>query len=240
MKVLSFTKILEDVSSEPGDRHFEGEIKHLDVLLNDANAKKLEQRHAGLFCFLAFHPGIDKAILEYVLSGALGSDSGKKILVLFISTNEVRTPRTISSNDLVSGVELEESIHPAYEIVNDIFGGNNRQSLPGLLVFTKLVNLPQAVFVSLGSFKSAVSVRQACQKIFALAEAAMLESPELADKFFDLLAVKLALTNLQYARTTSTSFREWLVRLYKFLKKHAKDLVAVIPKIIPGTAPVGE
>lgn len=234
MQVLSFTKILEDVSASLDAKHFEGEIKQLDALLSAENAARLQERHRGLFCFLAFFPNIDRAVVDYVLSGALASDSGPKILVLFLSLASAPTPKEVS-RDLVAGVDVKDAIHPAYEIVNNIFEGADKQSLPGLLIFSRLVNLPEAIYVSLGPYRSGNSVREMCQKIFVAAEKTMLDSPDLDGAFFDRLAAKLALANLTYARTARTSFREWLVRSYTFLQKHGKDLVAVIPKLTTGS-----
>jgi hypothetical protein len=73
---LSLSKILQEAGITEADikkRYLSGGIQSLEELLRPENLTKLESLHVGIFCFLAFHPRIDKFVTEYVEKGSIAS-----------------------------------------------------------------------------------------------------------------------------------------------------------------------
>ncbi len=105
-RAIALTRLLEEaIYAESCSKNFTGAVANLAELI--ANVDALERFHKGLFCFLAFHPAVDGAVRDYVATGALGSDSGKQILVLFLSGTDYRTPQTVELTHLVQGITLD-------------------------------------------------------------------------------------------------------------------------------------
>src|SRR6185503_12922262 len=102
-RAISLSKLLDEAGylEDSKTKGLAGSITDAENF--DRNRKALQSMHKGLFSFLAFHPGTDKAVSEYVEEGSIASDAGTAILVLFFATTEIRSPRSVSSRDLNLG-----------------------------------------------------------------------------------------------------------------------------------------
>lgn len=70
-RALAFTKLVEDSNYfvHPETRNLTGSIGDLAEFQSQLDA--FADAFDGLYCFLAFHPAVDKAIAEYVTAGSL-------------------------------------------------------------------------------------------------------------------------------------------------------------------------
>jgi hypothetical protein len=227
---LSFSRILQESATPDGTKYYSGGIKNLEELLRPENLTKLESLHVGIFCFLAFHPSIDNFVAEYIEKGSVASDSGRQILVLFIANTEFRSPKKIEKSDLNFGLELETSIHPAYEAVEVLFP-TKKVDLPGLIFFDRFVDATNSIYVPLAGTQSVDNVATLCRTIFSLAQNSYNDANKKGKDFSNNFSVQLEMKRIRYERTQKISFREWLIKIGSKVYDHRGDIISVLSSL---------
>jgi hypothetical protein len=228
-KAISLSKIIEEAAylQDDSTKLLSGSISKRDF--HDSRGA-LQSLHRGLFSFVAFHPGIDSSVAEYIEKGSIASDSGPNILVLFYSAKDIRFPRAIANKDLVVGVELDLNVHPAYEFAQWLLPGQSLPSFPGLMFMDRVVDSIDAVYIPLAKHSTAQEVADFCRSVFVLANQ-VLKERELNESL-DALSVALKRNGFEYTKTSDTTVREWLITLYQFSKKHGATIASVISKVV--------
>lgn len=219
---LSFSKLLQEIMRD-NVRYASGGIRKLDDLLNPGNLSKLQDRHNGIFCFLAFHPKTDAIVGEYIENGSLASDAGKEILVLFVVNSLMSSPSPIIKEKL-DFIEIDEEIHPAYDAIKYLFPSSN-VSLPGIVFFDSFSEPKDTIYVPLTEAVTVEDVSTSCRKIFSIARNSF--NFNSMENFGDNFAYNLKIKNCTYERSQRISSREWLLGLYKSIYKHRADIVSV-------------
>jgi hypothetical protein len=228
---LSLSKILQEAGITEGRnkiRHLSGGIKNIEQLLQPEVIGKLESLHVGVFSFLAFHPNVDTDILAYVEKGSLASDSGRQIMVLFIGSSEIRSPRRIEKSDLELNLDLDTTVHPAYIAVEALFSGK-KVDVPGLVFFNHLLQPTNSIYVPLSEPRSLKEVTVLCRKIFSIATNAFNASNKTRQDYIERFAVQLEKKRVRYYRSQKTSFREWLIKICNTIYDHRGDIISVVP-----------
>ncbi len=232
LAISLMTQIEEAVAG--GTKQLSGNIASLDRLLSPESLRILEERHDGLFAFLAFHPGVDKSIAKYVREGTLSSDSGPKIMTLFVLDKKARRATTVNEQSLAEvGVELDTTVHPAYEVVRFLFESKVPPPLPGIAFFERFTTESDVVYVSLQGLKEVGEIHGRLGSLFNLAERAFQSSQETDHAFADELAYRVEMAKLTVYRTGRTSVRQWLVRSVQFIGRYGKDIVSLLTPFIP-------
>lgn len=231
-KGIAVTKLVEEAKYLENEtiKNFSGSITDPDKF--EQNLPALENLHSGLFAFLAFHPGIDRAVGEYIEKGSLASDSGANILVFFLSTVEMRLPRNIKPEHLDIGVTLELNIHPAYEFARWLFSNGVMPKLPGLVFFDHVCRVVQAVYVPIPKSDTVDDVARFCRSVFTVGDNVVKERLGGEGISIDLFCRKLKSNGVEYSRNGSTSIGEWVVTLFNFAKKNGGTIASVILKVI--------
>jgi hypothetical protein len=201
-------------------KHGSGNLRRLDDLLDPDNLAALGL--AQVFCFLAFHGRADQPIADYVRAGTLPDDSGPDVLVLFTLDCPAPTPVSVGSG---GWLDLETGAHPAYQLVRGLFDGRKVPPLPGLVFFGDLLTEQKAVYVPLDGLADEAAVRARLRMLFLLAGAASQGDEK---KTLDRLCVALSRQRLPFHKTMRTSMREWLVRGFYLVQRHAGDLVRAV------------
>jgi hypothetical protein len=224
MQTISFTTLLEESVANHSFSRASGNVMGFDRLLKAESFAALEQAHPGIFAFLAFHPGVDTAVANYVREGTLGSDSGPRILVLFTLDAEIR----IADLQLtVDDVEIDAGVHPAYQMVRILFAPKAPPALPGIIFINQFTEGGGAVYSQLDNLPDASAVRERLRTLFAMAEKSMGTDGN-RRKFISVFASSLQAGQLPYSTSSKTSLREWLIRSLQFVVKYRSDLVAVL------------
>lgn len=231
-KGLALSKLIEDARYRQNEKR-----KDLIGAITDPesfgqNLAALDTLHSGLFSFVAFHPKLDAPVAEYIEKGSIGSDSGPNILVLFLSTKEMRRAQDITLDYLNLGVTLDPNIHPAYRFASWLFPGGAMPKLPGLVFFDHASNVVKAVYVPIVSCDTAREVADYCKSVFVLADGVVRERRAGEEISIDSLCRKLNSNGIQYSRNGRTSIGEWLVILYGFAKEHAGEIASVVMKMM--------
>ncbi len=221
MHVISFRTILETVAAEPGKKHLEGNVTDFESFTSRSTLQKLEQQHAGLFAFLAFHPSFDPAVAAYARSGSLSHDSGSNILVLMVLDENAHSVPEAHEID-VPGVEVSASEHPAYSMIRMLFEGGQVPALPGLLLFESFVRDTPSVFVSLDGFQEE-GIRSRLRGVFEITSEVYQKSQT---KIADRLGVALAKAEIPYEKSQRLSLAEWLIKAWKLARDNKEEIVA--------------
>jgi hypothetical protein len=226
-KGIDLKKLVEEAKylQTQGIKKLSGSICDPDTFAENLSA--LETLHAGLFSFLAFHPGVDRSIGEYIEKGSIASDSGPNILVFFLSAVEMRFARNISTKETNMGVTLEMNVHPAYQFARWLFPDGAMPQLPGLIFFDHVSSRAQSVYVPIVGCENADEVASVCRSVFAVADTAVTE-----DISIDCLCRKLKAAGIKYLRNGRTSIGEWLIALMDFAKENRATITSVILKAV--------
>jgi hypothetical protein len=235
MKIMSLARLAEEVAYASQDkRNLSGSIQNVGKF--QENAAALDLKHHGIYAFLAFHPGSDRAVLKYLGEGTLGDDAGPNILALFLSPDWVAMPRRTRPSDAEFGIKLSAQQHPAYELARGFYPANAQPAFPGLIFFNSLSQPRDAVYVVIEG-ADAASVRKHCRAAFEAANAALIAPPADGKKDFwsldsDRLAAKLSGIPMKYQRSEGTTLRGVRLIAGVWMQKNAKALVMAIPKIV--------
>ena len=228
--VTSLSTVLEEAAAEPRTKRLQGNIKSFEQLLDTDTAHRLELLHDGTFAFVAFHPGSDVAVREYLTGGSVASDSGPRVLCLFTLNVDARAPTVIDASVWGSVVEISEEVHPAQQLVQDAFAPERAPVLPGILVLPTLTQPTGAAYVPLSGLANAQQVAERARLLFTLVAEATRRSREQgqgAMRVLEHLGVALTKANLPYETTARRSMHEWLLRGYQKVRDLRADLVAV-------------
>jgi hypothetical protein len=229
--LVPLRNMLEQASASAGIKHLAGEVQSFEELLRPENLDRLADASPGVLAFMAFHPGVDTTITEYVRAGSLASDSGRKVLVLFSSETRVFSPTdsddasVFSGAGAIPGVKIDAGIHPAYEMIRMLFEPDPAPPLPGIALFKDFSD-SEVIYAKLTGLATPGDVAGRLREIFALAAEA--GAPASDRTFADAVSVALEKRRIPHLRTGRTSVREWFVRGYQFLWDNRSDIIAAI------------
>ena len=148
MLVASVSNLFESIINDDRD-NYTGFVQDPAEFLKPHNLAKLDESLEGVFCFLAFHPRHDPAMLDYVCSPKFAADTGSRVLALFTLEEAVLTPQVMSKQLEGNWLEIGESNYPAYEIVGKLFPSVKPPALPGVLCARRLAEPSEPVYVPL-------------------------------------------------------------------------------------------
>jgi len=234
MKCLSLIKIAEEAAYlAEGKRYALGPITTPRTFKEALRA--LDDRHRGVYAFVAFHPVADRLVSEYIDLGTLGDDAGPAIVALFLVTPEApRVPREVHASDLQFGVTLTFEEHPAYDLVRFFFPSESTPRLPGIVFFDRLGAARSAIYVLLDA-KSKDQVMKLARKAFEAADRCVGRTPGLDDGRlhldFDRFAAQLLKASLPYYRQGKKGLRAAAYLTGAWLNKNKSAIAAAIPKV---------
>lgn len=232
--LVPLRNLLEQAGASPDVKYLAGEVQSFDELLRPENLDKLAEASPGVLAFLAFHPGVDTPVTDYVKAGSLASDSGRRVLVLFSSSARVFSPTDSDDASIFSGavaipgVKVDAAIQPAYEMIRVLFEPDPSPPLPGIALFKDFTD-SEVVYAGLSGLASAGDVAGRLRDIFALAAEAGADASD--RRFADVVSVALEKRRIPHQRTGRRSAREWFVRGYLFLWDNRSDIIAVISAV---------
>jgi hypothetical protein len=230
-KAISLSKLIDEAAylEDPNSKRLAGSITNsVDF---ERNRRVLQSFHRGLFSFVAFHPGVDASVAEYIEKGSIASDSGPNIMVLFYSAKDIRFPRPVGPKDLNIGVDFDLNIHPAYEFVQWLLPGKSVPAFPGLIFMDGVVDSIEAVYVPIAKHSTSAEVADFCRSVFALANRLVKDTAAGQPLSLDSFSVALKKSEIEYTRSGDASMGEWLVVAYQFSKKHGATIVSLIAKL---------
>jgi hypothetical protein len=227
MLVISLSSLIDEAIADENKKNLSGNVSSFDKLLRKESLELLESKHKGLFAFLAFHPGADNHITEYIRQGSLSSDSGPNILVLFTLDSEAKWATPISSQSFGSWLDLDASIHPSYKMIQIMFNETNPPPLPGIVFFERFSAERDPVYVSLHVAPASGQVRDLLRTTFSLADRAFKSTREHGD-FADSFSVELQKQKIVHQRAGKRSMSEWLVKAYQVAWDNKGDIVSVV------------
>jgi hypothetical protein len=227
MKIVSLDKIVAEAAYLQDDkRRLEGPIR--DVSQFRSRLQLVEAQHHGIFSFLAFHYASDRAVADYIIAGSIADDAGPHILALFLTKSGRHGPRSLKSTELDLGVNIASGSHPAYELVRWWFPADPRPTLPGVLFLDGLVEVGNAVYVSLDDL-TVEGVTSRCRKLFRFVEESLRAETPLGKIELDFDAFCRLLNNaaITYLRTGG-GLRRRLDASVKWIEDHREQIACVI------------
>ncbi|WP_007518963.1 MULTISPECIES: hypothetical protein [Pseudofrankia] len=232
MLALSLLTVLEELTADPGLKNFAGDVRDAAKLLDRPTLAALS-RVAPVTAFLAFHPGADQAVADYVRGGALAADSGPNLLVLFALDAPASAPVPLGADAFTSWIDFDARGHPSYDLVRLLFADAAVPPLPGIVFFQTLDpdgREPDAVYVGLAGLASPADVAARLREVLALADEVGRDGPD--DDFGTRLGARLAARKIRYERTGRLSLREWLIRGYQVVGSRFADLVSIAGLVV--------
>jgi hypothetical protein len=229
MLAISFLTILEELAAEGGPKNLSGDIKDAGKLLNPQTLAGLA-KIAPVTAFLAFHPGTDRPVADYVRNGALSADSGPNVLVLFALDVPASAPVPLGADAFASWVDFDARSHPSYDLVRLLFDGSSVPTLPGIVFFQTAGPNADAVYVELEGLAGSVDVQSRLREVLSLADEAGRDPQD--DGFGTRLGAKLQSHKIPYRRTRRTSLLEWLIRGYQAAGDRLGDIVSIAGLVI--------
>jgi len=223
MRDIPLHTLIETAASQPDEKHLTGNVTDFNTLTKVATLKSLDDQHAGVFAFLAFHPVVDRTVSEYVDEGTLPDDSGPKVLVLFTMDQHARW-QTKKHLIEIPGIQIADDEHPAYRMIRLVFSATHSPPLPGLLLFNRFVGNKSAVYVDLAAL-SKDQVRQRLRAVFELATQA--NKPGTSD-FAARLGTLLGSRGIAYVKNEAISLPEWLAKAWRELRDKKYELLALV------------
>lgn len=171
MLAISLMTILEELAAESGQKNFTGDIKDTAQLLDPQSLDRLAQI-ALVTAFLAFHPGTDRPVVDYVRNGALSADSGPNVLVLFALDVPASAPVPIGADAFAGWINFDAGSHPSYDLVRLLFDGGAVPTLPGIVFFRTAGPDADAVYVELNGLAAVADVQARLREVLSLADEA--------------------------------------------------------------------
>jgi hypothetical protein len=227
MLVLSFSSFIEEAIAKEDVDKLSGNVSSFDKLVRKESLELLEKKHEGLFAYLAFHPKADQPVADYVKNGTLASDSGPNILVLFTLDAEAKWAAPMSSDAFDSWLDLDNSVHPSYELIRIMFAQTVVPPLPGIVFFDCFTKEREPVYVSLQGLSDPAQVKEVMRTVFSLADYAYRSSRE-RGSFAEGFGVELQKKRIGYQKAGRKSMMEWLVKAYQVVWDHKGDIVSVV------------
>jgi hypothetical protein len=229
MLAISFLTMLEELAAEAGRKNFSGDIKDAGKLLDPQMLAGLA-KIAPVTAFLAFHPGTDRPVADYVRSGALSADSGPNVLVLFALDVSASAPVPLGAEAFASWIDFDTCSHPSYDLVRVLFDDGPVPPLPGVVFFQTAGPDADAVYVELEGLASPVDVQSRLREVLSLADEVGRDPQN--DGFGTRLGARLQSRRIRYRRTRRTSLREWLIRGYQTAGDRIGDIVSIAGLVI--------
>lgn len=226
MIILPLSTLIEESNAILGIKNFTGNVMSYESLFNEDNIKKLEEYHQGVFAFLAFHPTRDEAVVDYIKQETLTSDSGPTILVMFICHDNRKFARKISKTDLEGWIEIDQELHPSYEVIRKIFLPNQVPPIPGIVFFERLSAISKPVYVTLGDCKEGSEVGLRLGKVFSFADAVYRNDNR--DDFPITFSEALLKEKIEYFRPGPLSVAEWLIQTYRNVMHYKSEIMTAI------------
>ncbi|MBM9621820.1 hypothetical protein ACFQ60_17700 [Streptomyces zhihengii] len=224
METVSLAALIEQATAEPGTGFASGNVRSFEVLFREESLAALERAHPGIFAFLAFHPGVDEPVADYVREGTLGSDSGMHILVLYTDDATLKTPGPTIS---VGGVEIDSRTHPAYETARLLFHPQAPPPLPGIIFVDRFTGEGRAQYSSLEGLVDASEVRGRLRSLFTMAENA-LGPDQNRDTFSRSFDTMLREARMPYETSGRAPLRTWLSMSHQNAAQCGSDMVTAI------------
>jgi hypothetical protein len=218
MLVLSLKSQIEQaVNAAPNEWRLSGNA-NVDDLFDPEHARQLDAAFADVaFAFLAFHPGADRAVREYVEGGSLASDAGPNVLALLTLPQEAALPVDVADDAFLGWLQLDAEEQPSYRMIRSLFEPDQAPPLPGIAVFERTAEPCEAVYFSLAGL-DVDGVRDRVRRILGAAGHARIEHAEQGGRSLaDRLAVWGQKERLPVERSKRVSMRQWLVRGYQFV-----------------------
>lgn len=223
--VISLKTLLEyALDVESGEKRVSGNVRSFETLFEAGTIVHLDRQHSGVYSLLLFHPTADSPISEYLSTGALGSDSGPRILTLFTVATEARVPLAIPSSAASDWPQLDRASHPAYTILRTLFEPKPPPALPGIIFMGGLDIHEECVYASLAGIRDSVDARTRIAHLLALADRAIGHKVR-RERFANDFAVLLRREGAPYSRSGRTSVREFLISAFRMVSKHKGDIV---------------
>ncbi|MDO0938866.1 hypothetical protein QQY66_46800 [Streptomyces sp. DG2A-72] len=225
--VISIRTLLE-YSLDPTAKNAAGHVQSFNRLFQPDALARLDFEHRGVYALLLFHPTADPAIAEYVNgSGALASDSGPRIMVLFTLGVPARAPVALPAGSRDPWMELDRDVHPSYAILRSLFTPKAPPAIPGILFLSSLDVDEESVYVPLAGLQDSSEARHRIATAFSVADQAIGE--ELRPKrFADDLSVALLRAQVPYVRSDRASTREFLIRAFRVVSRHRGDIATAV------------
>lgn len=235
MKMISLAQLAAEAAyTADGNRNLSGKLVYTEDL--EAAFHKFDSLTQCMYVFLAFHPKSDAAMSQYILEDSVSDDAGPNLMALFLSPDQVSLPRAIRRSDLLFGVEVKREEHPAYKLARSFYPTDALPKFPGLIFFDSLSAPTHSVYVAVGG-DSAASFRTACRRVFEAANKCFVfPDPTVEDRKpdfdFDRFAAELYDLDITYHRTDTVGARAATLLVGVWIKKHAKAIISVIPKLV--------
>ena len=229
MNDISFEKFLRESNyAKSGKRNLAGAIGDVKEFIDEIQEIKNDNREA--FAFLAYYYSSDKYVREYVKEGALGSDAGDKIIVLYIDEPPISDIiPTKEHKDKASSVTLE-NIEPSYQLASRFFLDEAHPSLPGIIFLNELVSPNSSIYVSISN-ESLDNARSSLRKVLSLAQ----ENLQKNGNFhidFDKFSSQLIENGIKYKRAGEKDLRSAYFTMFAWLKLNAKAILVAAPKYV--------
>lgn len=225
MDVVSLQTVVETAMSEDEGKNLSGPIKSFEEAFSDKGLASLERSFNGMFGYLAFFPGVDSAVTDYVKAGSLGSDSGRHCLVMFTLDAATRRPAPLSEEAFASWLDVDATEHPSSTFVRALVEPSDRTPMPALVLFAKWTQPTGALMISLEGLDED-GVRARLRGVFTLVEATRDEQHP--DRWMNESAAEIARQRIPYSRSGPGSVRERLWRAGYFATDHLNSIVAVV------------
>ena len=228
MLVISLQAQIEAALADPNIKHASGNVQSFKELFKKENIMLLEEKHDGLFAYLAFHPDVDRPIVDYIQAGSLSDDSGEQMLVFFTLKTKAHTPKQLTSSSMTNWLQVDNAVHPAYQVIRMLFP-DEAVALPGIAIFDQFSKPDRAaVYVSLQGLEDADKVRASLRTIFALANKSLKDTKANGKSFEDEFAVLLKKNKIAYNKSGKKTLLEWFIGAYQYIDANKGDLVSFI------------
>jgi hypothetical protein len=227
--VVSLSSLVEEaVLGSDSWKRSSGNVLDPEALLNEESLHALEQSFPGVFAFLAFHPGGDRVVREYLETGTLSTDSGPNVLVLFTLSVDAGAPMSVTEDAFADWLHLDRQELPSQRLVRELFEPGLVPPLPGVLVFDAFLEPGEAIYLDLSAASTVDDLRQLLRSAFALLDQAVRDASKGKRSVADRFAVAAQQQRLRIYRSGRVSMRQWLVQAYQFVGDHSGDIVAAI------------
>jgi hypothetical protein len=233
--LLPVRSLLEEAAATDNVKGLIGNVRSFKEFLRPEVLDQVAAQSPGALGFLAFHPGIDKPITEYVQAGSMASDSGSRVLVFFTTDSQVSAPTYSDDPTLfagaqaIPGVEVQSGVHPAYEVMRLLYEPAAPPALPGLALFKDFTQ-SEVVYVELAGLATPLDVAQRLRDAFALAAEHAVDRG--GQGFADTVSAALQKQRVPHSRTGHRSLHEWFIKACQVVWDNKSDVIAVVTAVV--------
>jgi hypothetical protein len=221
------SQLEELLAEESGRKNLGGNVTSLEAMLAPGAFALLERKFTA-FAFLAFHPGVDTAVADYVRGGSLSTDSGPHVLVFFMLDADASWPVPVTAHSFGDWLDVDTGVLPAQQLVRFLFEPRPTPPLPGIVIFRDLVQEGSPLYIPITATDPA-DIRSLCRRVFSVLESAARDARKRpAYELSKQVAVELRQDRIEFVAAGSSSAREWFVRAYQFLGDNMGDIVSLV------------